>query len=116
MLLPSLEGRPILENQDKRIQAFVFHVDCQGQLALHRRVGNLPNVPDIDASLQPQDTSLGVSTINGARAGTVAKRRRGTRGREQPAEGAFLLLDDTDDRLLEQVDEELAHERIAPHG
>ena len=58
VILPSLEGRALPEDENEGIQSFVFHVDRETHFVRDRGVGYVFNVPDVDSTLEAQDTLL----------------------------------------------------------
>ena len=65
--LPGFEGGTFAENKNERVQPFVFHVDRQAHFAGDRGVRHVFNVPDVDSTLEAEDTFLltGISTVEG---------------------------------------------------
>ena len=68
VILPSLEGRALAEDQNEGIQSLILHVDRQAHFVCDRGVRYVFNVPDVYSTLEAQDTFLltSASTIEGA--------------------------------------------------
>ena len=65
--LPGFEGGTLAEDENERVQPFVFHIDRQAHFAGDRGVRHAFNVPDVDSTFEAEDTFLltGISTVEG---------------------------------------------------
>lgn len=109
MSAPRLEAGAVFENEDEGLETFVFHVYGEAKLAGDAGLGDLFYVTDIDATLEAED-ALGLLSYGGS-----LTKGGGARGKK-PAEAALLLLDNANDRLLEEVDVEFAQQRVSAYA
>ncbi len=101
---PYIHCAGFAEAHDELIEVLVIHGDAEAMLACYRGVEHASDVTKVDATLELQRRLVGLR-LCGAGAG-------GSAIRDEAAEALASLLCDAEQRFLEEVDVELANDRV----